>query len=330
MSDGLKLSNVIGNQDLISILRRRRLPQSTIFTGKEGIGKKTVAVLLSALGNCCSPSSDDLCGVCSSCIKSRSGNHPDITLFEPETVYLKIDQMRHLAREALFQPFEGRYRFFIVDHAECMTTEAANSLLKTLEEPPPSSKIILITDALEQLLPTIRSRCQIFKFQPLNRQDIVDYLKKHQFEGNLELRASLSSGSLGTAISLDLETYLCERDQMLQLLEDWLVNRSFAEIFEACEGESLRKQLKNREKVKDYLNHLEGLLQDLYFYLVETPERVVNLDKTDSLIKMANGLNQKELRSFFKSIVHTKKDLSFNVNPLMCFETLWLESTKIG
>jgi len=326
----MKLSEIVGNQKLVSILQKRTLPQSTIFTGPDGIGKKTAALLLAALANCSSPISNDLCGLCSSCIKALSGNHPDISLFEPDKVYLKIDQMRKLSREAVYRPYEGNLRFFVVDQAEKMTTEAANALLKTLEEPPSTSRLILITASSEQLLSTIRSRCQVFKFQRLCKQDIETYLRQNQFEGNPELRASLSNGSLGAAIDLNLDQYLEDRDRILQILKNWFDHRSFAQVFEACETDPLRLQLKNRETVKGYLKHLETVLYDLYFFLVDTPERVVNLDKIQELSQMAMGLRQEQIRALLDSTTRSRKELSGNVNPLMCFETLWLDSAQIG
>ena len=201
----MRLRDFVGNQRLVEILRRGRLPGASLFTGPEGVGKKTLALSLSALANCKEGSEDELCGTCSSCVKEAAGHHPDIRLFQPHKNLIKIDTMRELNREVRFRPFEGRLRCFIIDQAETLTEEAANCILKTLEEPPDTSRIILISSFPHRLLPTIRSRCQAFPFHPLGREEILPYLEDHLPEDHPEMRASLAEGSIAIALSLNLE-----------------------------------------------------------------------------------------------------------------------------
>jgi len=151
----VRLRDFVGNQRLVEILRRGRLPGASLFTGPEGVGKKTLALSLSALANCKEGSEDELCGTCSSCVKEAAGHHPDIRLFQPHKNLIKIDTMRELNREVRFRPFEGRLRCFIIDQAETLTEEAANCILKTLEEPPDTSRIILISSFPHRLLPNL-------------------------------------------------------------------------------------------------------------------------------------------------------------------------------
>ena len=168
MKNTSSFSDFEGNERLTSLLRKGSLPQSSIFAGPEGVGKKTLALLLAALANCKGkiPGQDDICSKCSSCIKALSGNHPDIYVYSsissdgtPGTS-IKIEDMRNLRKEAHYRPFEGLLRFFIIDEAEKMTEEAANCILKVLEEPPSTTRIILVTAYPGQLLPTILSRCR--------------------------------------------------------------------------------------------------------------------------------------------------------------------------
>jgi len=326
----LNLSGLVGNRRLIEILRQGSMPQSAVFAGPDGVGKKTAALLLATLANCHSPRDRDLCGSCPACIKALSGNHPDISLVEPDGAYLKIEQMRTLSREAMYRPFEGNFKFFILDKAEKMTPEAANSLLKILEEPPSTTHLALITSAPEQLLPTIRSRCQIFHFHPLSCNEIADYLRRNHFEGDLELRAGLSRGSLGTAIGLDLDQLLADREQMWRILKEWLQVKKFTRIFQACEDRDLKGLLKQRETVRKYLEQLENLVYDLYFILTEMPDRTINRDIRDDLIGVAADTGLDQVRDLLESLAEAKRDLSANVNPLICFETLWLDAGKIG
>ncbi len=324
----MRLRDFVGNQRLVEILRRGRLPGASLFTGPEGVGKKTLALSLSALANCKEGSEDELCGTCSSCVKEAAGHHPDIRLFQPHKNLIKIDTMRELNREVRFRPFEGRLRCFIIDQAETLTEEAANCILKTLEEPPDTSRIILITSFPHRLLPTIRSRCQAFPFHPLGREEILRYLENHLTEDHPEMRASLAEGSIAAALSLDLEETLGQRDRMLELLTSWCRQESFEALYKQCEQLPLRSELKTREGVRRYLNLLQRLGEDLYFLQVDTPERIVNQDRLDDLQTLSEGVELNWVREFLYHVDRARWDIDHYVNPLMCFETLWLISSR--
>jgi DNA polymerase III subunit delta' len=324
----MNLSSIIGNRHLVDLVRRRPLPPAALFFGPDGIGKKKVALALAALSNCRQPRDLDLCGICSSCIKALAGNHPDISLYLPEKNAIKIETMRELSREAHYRPFEGKARFFIVDEAERMTEEAANSLLKTLEEPPPSSHLILITAFPERLLKTIRSRCQAFGFQSLTRGEIAACLTEAGRVENVQLRAAFSDGSIGRALSLDLPFLLKDRDAMLDLLQAWLSSRSFETIFRRAESSPFKSDLKSRERVKNYLALLQSLGEDLYFILVGTPERVVSFDRQADLEKIAAQVSLDWVRNLLYHIHQSQWDVEHYVGPLMCFETLWLRAGR--
>lgn len=334
---------------MVEILRRGRLPQASLFTGPEGVGKKTLALSLAAMANCKGDTEDELCGRCSSCVKEAAGHHPDIWLFEPHKNLIRIGKsardlkksgkdsqksgrglntMRPLSREVQFRPFEGRLRFFIIDQAETMTEEAANCILKTLEEPPETSRIILITSFPHRLLPTIRSRCQAFPFHPLGREEVLRYLEDHLPEDHPEMRASLAEGSIAVALRLDLEETLGQRDRMLELLTSWCGQESFEALYKQCEQLPLRSELKTREGVRRYLNLLQRIGEDLYFLQVDTPQRVVNQDRLDDLQKLSEGIELNWVRDFLYHVDRARWDIDHYVNPLMCFETLWLMSSR--
>ena len=331
----MRLRDFVGNQQMVQILRRGQLPQASLFTGPEGVGKKTLALSLAALANCKGGTEEELCGTCPSCVKEAAGHHPDIWLFQPHKNLIRIGKdardpntMRQLNREVQFRPFEGRLRFFIIDQAETMTEEAANCILKTLEEPPETSRIILITSFPHRLLPTIRSRCQTFPFHPLGRETILSYLEDHLTKDHLEMRASLAEGSIAIALSLDLEETLEQRDRMLGLLTSWCEQESFEALYKQCEQLPLRSELKTREGVWRYLNLLHRIGEDLYFLQVETPERIVNRDRLEDLQKLSEGVELNWVRDFLYHVDRARWDIDHYVNPLMCFETLWLMSSN--
>jgi hypothetical protein len=149
-------------------------------------------------------------------------------------------------------------------------------------------------------------------------------------EGDPKLRAALASGSLAAAIGLDLEAHIEARNQIFGLLDDWLIHHRFATIFEAGEGAKLKGVIKSRDNVRDLFNHLETLVCDLYFILVGTPERIVNLDLQDKLEQLSSRTCLEDIRNLLSSTARAKRDLSGMVSPLTCFDTVWLESLKIG
>lgn len=329
MTGPRKLREIVGNQDLLALLETGALPPAALLTGPEGVGKKTAALLLGAFVNCSSPAESDLCGICPSCIKAASGNHPDIRLYPAEPgPHVKIDEMRQMSQEVQYLPFEGRMRFFVIDNAERLTTEAQNAILKTLEEPPPTSHLFLVTAYPDRLLSTIRSRCQLFSFKPIAREEITFFLREDTEVDDPDLRASFSAGSLGRALEIDLKSLIRNRDLLLELLTGWLEEGRFEVVFNACEDKTLGSALRNREQTDRLLEILQTLCYDIYFIKVGTPERTVNRDRIHPLERLAADMELPALRILLDSISESKRDVSRNVNPRMCFEMLWLEAWR--
>src|SRR5258706_4593472 len=205
--------DVVGQVRLIDLLSRSvaggTLPSSLLFAGPAGIGKHLTALSVAQALNCLQGSAfkvhgsgADACGVCPACTRIARGVHPDVLIVSPgDSGAIKIDQVRDIVDRAQYRPFEGRRRVVIIDEADALVAQAQNALLKTLEEPTPSSVFILVTARPDMLLPTVLSRCPQLRFRPLSAADIATALTaRGRTETEARAVAATADGSLGQAL----------------------------------------------------------------------------------------------------------------------------------
>lgn len=228
----MAFEDVLGNsrtkQILKKSLERNRIPNSLLFYGPEGVGKRDIALVLAKAMNCLKLR-DDACDVCTSCQAIENGNFPDVMVLSPEKNVLKIEQMREMKQTAYLKPMVGRKRIFVVDQAEKMNEEAANSVLKILEEPPSFTHLILITHNPYLILPTIKSRCQELSFSQISKFDIEKVLiERGQDEDKARIISLLVRGNLKQAITLDWEEVQPLREKAWRLLDGVLRAKSIS------------------------------------------------------------------------------------------------------
>jgi DNA polymerase-3 subunit delta' len=215
----MSLRDIIGQNRPVQLLQRAilndHLSQAYLFHGPGGVGKKLTALTLAKVLNC-EQEKADCCEGCLSCRKIEDSNHPDVSVISPDGQFIKIEKIRQLQRSLNFRPYEGKKRVFILDGADRMKTETANALLKTLEEPPSDTVLVLLTTETEVLLPTVVSRCQQLRFTPLPVDRMVEDLNRRLSIDKTEARtiAELSQRSLGRALEM-VEHEVWERDQRL-------------------------------------------------------------------------------------------------------------------
>jgi DNA polymerase-3 subunit delta' len=240
-SDGrMSFSDIVGHARIQRILgkalERGRLPNSLLFAGPPGVGKIDTALVTAKALNCLTLEAD-ACETCAACKAISKGNYPDVMRLEPEKEILKIDQMRILKEAAYLRPMVGRRRVFIVNRAEAMSSEAANSLLKVLEEPPAFSHIFLITSNPFIILPTIRSRCQTLSFSPVSREDIERCLLEHDVEQHrAKILSLLVRGNLKQAMNMDWEEVDAQREEAWQLFRSFLTGTPDIPFFKEYSG----------------------------------------------------------------------------------------------
>jgi len=220
------LENIIGQDKAKKMLRRSLESESMghayLFRGPAGVGKKRGARTFAALLNCLAPIDGDACSTCVACRKLQAGSHPDLLVIEPEKGTIKIKQIRELKKSLRFPAMEGRRRVVILPdiHSTLRRKEAANSLLKTLEEPPEDTLLILTADETGDVLPTILSRCQMIPFHSLPHASLTGYLvDQHDImQDQAAILATIAEGSLGQAAFLFESGLLAERAHIAEVL----------------------------------------------------------------------------------------------------------------
>jgi len=217
----MSFNSILGNGRAKSILakslRRQRLPNSLLFIGPEGVGKEDAALVVAKALNC-QNKKDDSCEECPSCLAINRGNFPDVMVLRPETDMYRIEQLKILKATAYLKPMVGKKRIFIIAESEKMREDAANSLLKILEEPPPSTSLILLSSNPYLILATIQSRCQVLSFSPVFKEDIEKMLVEKGYEPDqARIISHLVEGSMKQADSLDW------RELQEKRRKDWMV-----------------------------------------------------------------------------------------------------------
>ncbi len=219
----MSFAAIAGHGRAVKILKKalanKTLAHAYLFSGETGIGKKMAALALAAAVNCQNVGEEGGCDVCPTCRKIAAGGHPDIHILVPEGEEIKIDQVRQVQSDLALKPFEGTKKTLIVDGVDRMNAASSNAFLKTLEEPPGETLIILITSLPQSLLPTIRSRCQEIRFQPLSRQTLAQELtrKRGLSDADAWFVAALARGSLGRGLDMDAVQEKTERHQLIDL-----------------------------------------------------------------------------------------------------------------
>ena len=328
MNAPLNFQSFVGNRRVVEILRRaveqERLPHALIFAGPPGVGKRTLAELLAQRLNCLQPKDREACCACLSCRKIMAGTHPDVRLIKPEGTVIKIDQVRDVIREIAYQPFEGRYRVMILDGADQMRLEGANCLLKTLEEPPSQSILILVTTKPYLLLETIRSRAHRLQFGPLPAEVIENHLAAQEGRSleDARLAAALSNGSLGAALACDIGRHREIQGSALSFVSLLLRKGKFADASTLVAGIT-----KEKEMFQAWTDLAQTLLQDVY-YAQMAPKRMSQPELAGELAALAQSTSRAAVVSAIEALKQFKEALQQNVNRQVALEALFLAETS--
>ena len=296
--------DVVGHVRLIDLLSRSvagsTLPPSLLFAGPAGVGKHLTALAVAQALNCTEGSKFkvhgsgfDACGTCAACTRIKRGVHPDVLFVAPgDSGAIKIDQVRDIVDRAAYRPFEGRRRVVIIDEADALVPPAQNALLKTLEEPPPSSVFILVTSRPDMLLPTVLSRCPQLRFRPLSADDIAAALMaRGHNETQARAVAATADGSLGQALQASAGELVESRDLAQRVLAQAAAQSDPARRIDSAK-ELLAKVAggaTEREQLATHLRAMAVLLRDVEVLATRADERTLaNPDVRPALERLTN------------------------------------------
>ena len=327
----MAFSHILGQEKAIAVLRNAlrndRVPQAYLFSGYEGVGKKFSASMLAKALNC-REKEDDACDICISCHKIDSGNHPDVRIIEPEGQFIKIDQIREMQKDVGYKPFEGKRKVYIIDHAETMRPEAANALLKTLEEPSAECLIILVTANVYALLPTVVSRCQFIRFVALGIEKLIELLiqRTQLAPDRARLIASLSEGCPGRALAMDADDALEKRDTIERLLQTISGGLQDVQVL----FDQVETLMAEKTAIHEYLDIMLAWYRDMYLLGEHGDSRLVaNSDAIERLRQRAEDLSKHQIRRLFEIVYQTKQDILRNANLQLTLEVMLISLTEV-
>jgi len=321
-------------------VHRESLPPSLIFAGPAGVGKRLAATATAQALNCLSvrlkpdptddlkpdPTDDlkmvrlkpdatetddthieiDACGTCAACARIARGVHPDVLVVEPgDTGSIKIEQVRDIVDRAAYRPFEGRRRVVIIDEADALVAPAQNALLKTLEEPPPSSVFFLITSRPDALLPTVQSRCPRLRFRPLDARDVAAALVAGgtHTEATARAVAATAEGSVGRALEASAAEVIDAREVAQQVLAQAAASDDPRRRIEGAKDLLVKTGAGgagDREQLASHLRAMESLLRDVELLSTRADARALaNPDVQPALERLARTYQgERGMRAF--------------------------------
>ena len=321
---------VVGHETSLALLQNSlksdRLSHAYLFLGPGSVGKMTLALNLAQVLNCVTGEAEQPCGSCPQCRRIVSRIHADVQILEPNgRKEIGIDQIRDLEQSATLRPFEGRTRVFIIDGAERLSLEAANSLLKTLEEPPPYVQLILLASNERLLLPTVLSRCHKLELRPVPTAKVEQALiqRWNVAPEQAGLLARLSAGCPGWAVRASRDdSILSERASRLNDLQQ-LAAQGRSSRF-AYANDLANQFTRDRPTAVDILNLWSCWWRDIMLTKEGCIEFITNADQKRALSNEASRYQLPQIKGFIDSLADAARALGQNSNPRLVLEVLML------
>ena len=318
--------DVVGHESIIghfkSSIEQGKVAHAYLIHGEKGTGKKMLAGLFAKTLQC-EAGGTDPCGTCRSCIQCDSGNQPDIiwVTHEKPTVISVDDIREQVNNDIIIKPYSSRYKIYIIPEAELMNPQAQNALLKTIEEPPEYAIIMLLTNNLDKMLPTILSRCITLNLKPVGELDMMEYLSRMGIpQAKAKFCVGFAFGNLGKAVRLATsEEYNEIKHDCVQILKD--INRM--EIYDLIDA--VKKMSKYKLDIYDYLDIMMMWYRDILMLKVSgSPDKLLFKEEYATLKQQANYISYEGIENVLKALDKVKVRLEANVNFDIAMELLLL------
>lgn len=316
-----------------SMIKNRQLPHAILLVGLSNCGKYSLGIKIAQSLNCPVSSMGSPCGTCYQCKRISSLGYPDLNIVklistaegDKSRAELSIEQIREIQRLTVLPPYEGRYRVIIIENADKMSNAAANALLKTLEEPVGNTVFILTSTTEDTVSETVRSRCRLFKINPVSQKVILRYLMEQLEiqEGKGVLLSRICEGRVGWAITAAYQD---------ELMETRASNcRTFFEIFSSdfCSrfeltGKLINQYTQRRKDIDNILIQWLSLSRDIVLHQLDLRELIINIDYSGNTLKLAQLSTIEETTQLIADIIETQNKLQCNGNPRLTLEVLMI------
>lgn len=296
-----------------------RIAHAYLFVGPRGSGKKKVALEF-AKSLLCLRQRGESCDTCTNCRRISGGNHPDVHVLTPDGTSIKIAQIRQLQKEFSYRAVEGERKIYLVEQADGMTVQAANGLLKFLEEPAAQVIAILMAENVQMILPTIQSRCQVLHFSPPDPQHITNRLVEEGLHEPLVRVASRITGELEEARLLCQSDWFAQlRNLVIQLNQNVLDRGSYA-LLNLHDGVQQFEQLKGELPL--FLQLYLIWLRDLLLWQTGCRQEIANHDRIDDIEKQATRWSGEKLVRGMEEVIIALNRIERNANPQLSLERM--------
>ncbi|MGA7192289.1 MAG: DNA polymerase III subunit delta' [Anaerolineales bacterium] len=324
--------NLVGNEWAVELLRQQITRGTTrhayLFAGPSGVGRRTLALRLAQALNCTQPVEVGIpCGHCRECKQIEAMQHPDLTIVQADSEggTLKVDQVREARRTLTLKPYQSKYRVTIFLRFQEANDNAANALLKILEEAPSYVILVLTADTPEQLLPTIVSRCEVLRLRPLSLETVESYLTQHGADSDqARLNAHISGGRLGYALRLLSDPSALEfRNEKLNEAQSF-ITASRVDKFSYAE-----KLSKDKDSMRNVLLLWLSYWRDVLLRAGESSVPIANIDRAQEIESIAERVSMSEARRVVSELETALSQLESNVNARLLAEVILLDWPKI-
>src|SRR5699024_3508559 len=305
-------------------IKKDRISHAYLVQGERGTGKEAIALLLAKVLFCENLRDADPCHICSNCKRIDSGNHPDVHWIEPDGQSIKIEQIRNLQKEFIYSGVESTQKVYIIKGADTLTANAANRILKFLEEPSKKTTAMMLTDNSQSILPTIRSRCQVIDLRPLNPRLFQQHVTESGMsEANAILMSALTNNLNDAFTWIEDEWFAESRKIMVQLIDMFSTKPDDVYLFIHQHWIPHFKDRKQQEQGFDLL--LLAFKDILYAQIGREDSMVVFTTDDESLQRTTRYFSQEKLHHILNAILQAKRNLKQNVHPTLVMEQLTLQ-----